>query len=178
MPEGAMIDRIRKSGQVLCLAGAVFGALIANAQGAPATSTGAAAFVNGAVISNYDLDQRTALFLATSGARPTEESLPQIRAQVLRSLEDEMIQMQEASKHHIGVSKSEVDKAILSIATDNRITVPQLMNTIAQAGVTPQTFGQQVSAQLIWQKVVTGRYGTDVLISDQDIDEAMERAKQ
>ena len=44
-----------------------------------------AATVNGAVISNYDIDQRTALFIATSGARPSTDDLPQIRAQVLRA---------------------------------------------------------------------------------------------
>ena len=76
------------------------------------SSTGAAAFVNGAVISNYDLDQRTALFAATSGVRPTDENLAQVRAQVLRSLEDEMIQLQEANKHRISVTKTEVDRAI------------------------------------------------------------------
>ncbi|MGH6816308.1 MAG: SurA N-terminal domain-containing protein, partial [Hyphomicrobiaceae bacterium] len=142
------------------------------------SSTGAAAFVNGAVISNYDLDQRIALFIATSGARPTPENLPHIRAQVMRSLEDELIQMQEAAKHRISASKGEVDKAVQEVAADNRLTVAQLVNTLGQAGVSTQTFGQQIAAQLIWSKVVTARYGTDILISDEDVDEAMERLKQ
>jgi peptidyl-prolyl cis-trans isomerase SurA len=142
------------------------------------SSTGAAAFVNGAVISNYDLDQRIALFIATSGARPTGENLPHIRAQVLRSLEDELIQMQEAAKHRISASKGEVDKAVQEVAADNGLTVAQLVNTLGKAGVSTQTFGQQIAAQLIWQKVVTARYGTDILISDEDVDEAMERLKE
>jgi peptidyl-prolyl cis-trans isomerase SurA len=161
--------------RVLCWAGALLAPIAAIAQ---QSSTGAAVFVNGAVISNYDLDQRMALFIATSGARPTAESLPYIRAQVQRTLEDEMIQMQEASKHRISASKGEVDKAVQQVATDNGLTVPQLVNTLGQAGVSTQTFGQQLAAQLIWQKVVTARYGTDILIGDQDIDEAMERLKQ
>src|SRR5688572_30240746 len=177
--EAVMTYRVQQLVRIICLAGAVFAPVIAlAAQSAMPSSTGAAAFVNGAVISNYDLDQRTALFLATSGARLTPESLPHIRAQVLRALEDELIQLQEASKHRISVGKSEVEKAIQEIATDNRITVPQLLNTIGQAGVSQQTFGQQISAQLIWQKVVTARYGTDILIGDQDLDEAMDRLKQ
>ena len=32
--------------------------------------------------------------------------------------------------------------------------------------------------QLIWQKLVAARYGTDILISDQQVDEAMNRLKQ
>ena len=145
---------------------------------APQSSTGIAAFVNGLVISNYDLDQRTALFIATSGVRPTKDNLPQIRTQVLRSLEDEMIELQEANKHRISVSKAEVDKAVQNIATDNKLTVAQILDTIGQAGVSATTFVQQVSTQIIWQKLVTSRYGTDILISDQQVDEAMNRLKQ
>ena len=46
---------------------------------APKISTGVAAIVNDFVISEYDLDQRTSLFLATSGVKPTKNTLPQIR---------------------------------------------------------------------------------------------------
>ncbi len=174
--------------RTLILAGAVFASMTAVAQNAgpagqpniiaPRSSTGIAALVNGVIISNYDVDQRTALFLATSGVRPTAEDLPKIRAQVLRSLEDELIQMQEANRHRIGVTKGEVDKALQSIAADNKTTVAQIVNTIGQAGVSATTFAQQVGAQLIWQRLVTARYGTDILIGDQDVDEAMDRLKQ
>ena len=112
--------------RTLILAGAVFASMTAVAQNAgpagqpniiaPRSSTGIAAIVNGDIISNYDVDQRTALFLATSGVRPTAEDLPKIRAQVLRSLEDELLQLQEANRHKIGVTKGEVDKALQSIA--------------------------------------------------------------
>jgi peptidyl-prolyl cis-trans isomerase SurA len=167
--------RVKSLLRALIFAGAVLAPAVASGQ---SSSTGAAAFVNGAVISNYDLDQRTALFAATSGARPTEASLAQLRAQVLRSLEDEMIQLQEASKHRISVTKTEVDRAINEVSKDNNITPAQLADTLTKAGVSTQTFAQQISAQIIWQKVVTARYGTDVLISDQDVDEAMNRLKQ
>src|SRR5689334_16781015 len=45
---------------------------------APKISSGVAAVVNDFVISDYDLDQRTALFVATSGVRPSKETLAQI----------------------------------------------------------------------------------------------------
>ena len=89
-----------------------------------------------------------------------------------------MIQLQEANKHRISVTKTEVDRAIADVAKDNNITIPQLIDTLNRAGVSTQTFAQQISTQLIWQKVVTARYGTDVLIGDQEVDEAMNRLKQ
>jgi peptidyl-prolyl cis-trans isomerase SurA len=144
----------------------------------PANSTGVAAIVNDFVISNYDLDQRVALFVTTSGVRPTRDNLPQIRAQVLRSLEDEVLELQEAKKHKLNVTKAEVDKALQNIAEDNKLTVDQIMKTIGQAGVTPTTFRQQVTAQLTWQKLVAARYGADVTVSDSQVDEAMNRLKE
>jgi peptidyl-prolyl cis-trans isomerase SurA len=144
---------------------------------APKTS-GIAAIVNDTVISDYDLDQRTALFVATSGVRPTKETLGQIRTQVLRSLEDEVLELQEANKHKISVAKADVDRALKNIADDNHLTTEQIVATITQAGVSPDIFRQQLAAQLVWQKLVSARYGTDVLISDQQIDEAMDRLKK
>jgi peptidyl-prolyl cis-trans isomerase SurA len=143
----------------------------------PVISTGVAAIVNDYVISDYDLNQRVQLFIATSGIRPTPETLTQIRAQVLRSVEDEVLQLQEAARHKIAVSKAEVDRALQNIANENKIAIEQILMTVTSAGVTVETFRQQVAAQLTWQKVVGARYGTDVIINDQQVDEAMERLK-
>lgn len=145
---------------------------------APKISTGVAVIVNDFVISEYDLNQRTALFLATSGVKPTKDTLPQIRAQVLRSLEDEVLELQEATKHKISANKADVDKALQNIADDNHLTVAQIVASITTNGVTVETFRQQVAAQLIWQKLVSARYGTDILINDQQVEEAMDRLKK
>ena len=166
------------------LSALAFAPITALAQGAGApvqpvqNSSGVTAIVNGFVISNYDLDQRIALFIATSGVRPTTDTLPQIRAQVLRSLEDEVIELQEAGKRRINVGNAEVEKAVQNIAADNKLSVPQILNTIGQAGVTAATFRQQISAQIAWQKLVAARYGPDIQVTDQQLDEAMNRLKQ
>ena len=107
----------------------------------PVVSTGVAAIVNDYVISDYDLNQRVALFIATSGVRPTPESLAQIRTQVLRSVEDEVLQLQEAARHKITVSKAEVDRALQNISNDNKIPMDQLLGTVTNAGVTVETTG-------------------------------------
>ena len=145
---------------------------------APRASTGVAAIVNEFVISNYDLDQRTALFVATSGVALTKANEAQIRAQVLRSLQDEVIELQEANKRKITASRAEVERAVQSIAQDNKLTVDVLLARLAQAGVTAATFTQQVTAQLIWQKLVGARFAGDLAVTDQQIDEAMARLKE
>ena len=182
-----MPRRIELFARMLVLAGGAALALapmaaVAQGAGAPIqplqNSSGVTAIVNGFVISNYDLDQRIALFIATSGVRPTTDNLPQIRAQVLRSLEDEAIELQEAGKRRITVTNAEVEKALQNIAADNKLSVPQILNTIGQAGVSATTFRQQISAQIAWQKLVASRYGPDIQVTDQQLDEAMNRLKQ
>lgn len=142
------------------------------------SSLGLAASVNQTIISNYDLDQRTALFVATSGIHLTKDELPQVRSQVLRSLEDETLEMQEAEKRKISASPAEVEKALQGIAADNKISSEQLLASIGQAGVTPATFVNQLRAQIVWQKLVAARYGADVRVSEQQIDDAMARLKE
>jgi len=153
-------------------------ALAQNVPAAPRASTGVAAIVNEFVVSNYDLDQRTALFAATSGVALTKENQAQIRAQVLRSLEDEVIELQEANKRKVSAARSEVERAIQSIAEDNRLTPDQLLGRLAQAGVTAATFQQQVTAQIVWQKLVAARFASDVAVTEQQLDEAMARLKE
>jgi peptidyl-prolyl cis-trans isomerase SurA len=181
--EYAVLHRIKRLLRTLGFLGLTLCPLGAAAQNPapvllPQNSTGVAATVNETVISNYDLDQRTALFIATSGVRPTAENLPQIRTQVLRTLEDETIEMQEAGKHKVTATRAEIEKALQNIAEDNKLTIDQLLSRISQTGVTATTFRQQISAQIIWQKLVSARYGPDVMISDQQLDEAMNRLKQ
>jgi peptidyl-prolyl cis-trans isomerase SurA len=93
-------------------------------------------------------------------------------------MEDEILELQEATKHKINVTKADVDKAIKNIADDNHLTIEQVTSTVTNAGVEVQVFRQQLAAQIIWQKVVAARYGTDILIKDQQIDEALERLRK
>ena len=93
---------------VLALAlGMVCAAGVASSNAAPVT-VGIVAVVNGDIISNYDLDQHIALFAVTSGEPVTQEKLPEIRLQVLTSLEDQKIELQEAGRHRITVTNEMV----------------------------------------------------------------------
>src|SRR6185369_13603062 len=61
----------------------------------------ATAIVNGAIITDTDVDQRLALVLASSGGRINEEERARLRVQVLSNLIDETLQIQEAAANKI-----------------------------------------------------------------------------
>jgi peptidyl-prolyl cis-trans isomerase SurA len=138
---------------------------------------GVAATVNDSVISDYDLRQRMALFIATSGVRPNGKALDAIRDQVLKELETEQMQLLEAKKDNISVSAAEVDKAIADIIKSNHLSMDQLKAVLAQGGVDIATLRAQISVQIAWSKLVQDQLGDRVHVSPEDVDAELAKIK-
>jgi peptidyl-prolyl cis-trans isomerase SurA len=136
---------------------------------------GVASIVNDTVITDYDLRQRMALYLATSNAHPTAEGLKAIREQVLHQLETERIQLLEAQKNKITVSAADVDKSIDNILKDNHLTLEQLTAVLARSHVKIATMRSQIASQIAWSKTVQQQYGDRVDISPDDVKAEMQR---
>jgi peptidyl-prolyl cis-trans isomerase SurA len=139
---------------------------------------GVAAIVNDSVISDYDLRQRMALFIATSGMRPSEDALKQIRGQVLAELETERMELLEAQKANVSVSAADVDKAIDDIVKGNHLSMDQLKSVLSQGGVDMATLRAQISVQIAWSKLVQDQLGDRVHITPEDVSAELERIKQ
>jgi peptidyl-prolyl cis-trans isomerase SurA len=150
---------------------------------APALSAGVAALVNDDVISTYDLRQRTLLLLATSGVPATQENIPQIQQEALRSLLDESLQMQELrkmekqQKFSIIADESEVDEALANLAKENNSNAAELKRQFAKVGLDVQTLRDQLRVQISWSRMISGRYGTRVHIGADQVAMALQRIK-
>ncbi|HEY3639448.1 MAG TPA: peptidylprolyl isomerase [Rhizomicrobium sp.] len=138
---------------------------------------GVAAIVNDSVISDYDLKQRIALFIATSGVRPTGDALNEIRDQVLKQLETEQMELLEAKKDNISVASAEVDKAIDDIVKSNHLSVDQLKTVLAQGGVDFSTLRTQISVQIAWSKLVQDQLGDRVHVTPANVDAELAKIK-
>jgi peptidyl-prolyl cis-trans isomerase SurA len=137
---------------------------------------GVAAIVNDFVISEYDVNQRLALVLVTSGIlQPTEEMVDQVRQQVLTALQDETLQLQEAREREVTVQAQEIEDTIRSVAQENGFQVADITASLAEAGVAMTTFRRQIAAQIAWNRLIEARYQGSVTISEEDIDAALER---
>jgi peptidyl-prolyl cis-trans isomerase SurA len=143
-------------------------------------SESVAAVVNDDIISSYDLMQRMRLLMVTSGMQPTQENLPQLEQEALRSLIDEHVQMQElrrvekAQKITIISTDQEVAEQIQDIAKGNNMTADQLTQQLAAQGVGIDTWKAQIRADSSWQAWISGRYGSRLRIGDDQI-KAFER---
>ena len=143
-----------------------------------ATGDAVAAIVNESPITEYDLRQRVALFIATSNIHPTDEVRKQIRDQVLKQLETERLELLEAQKNKVTVSSSEVDKAIEDIMKDNHLSQDQLKGVLAGAGVQMATFRSQIAASIAWSKLVQDQLGDRVHVSKEDVQAELGRIKE
>jgi peptidyl-prolyl cis-trans isomerase SurA len=143
-------------------------------------SESVAAVVNDDIISSYDLMQRMRLLMVTSGMQPTQENLPQLEQEALRSLIDEHVQMQELrrverdQKTTIISTDKEVEEQIQDIARGNNMTAEQLIQSLSAQGVGIDTWKAQIRADSSWQAWISGRYGSRLRIGDEQI-KAFER---
>ena len=143
-------------------------------------SESVAAVVNDDIVSSYDLMQRMRLLMVTSGLQPTQENLPQLEQEALRSLIDERVQMQElkrvekAQKITIISTDKEVDEQIEDIAKGNNMSAAQLTQQLSAQGVGIDTWKAQIRADTSWQAWISGRYGSRLRIGDDQI-KAFER---
>lgn len=146
--------------------------------GATATAQnaeGVAAIVNDAVISTFDVRQRANLLLVSAGIESTPEMQQRARAQALRDLIDEQLQIQEAAKFEISISREQVDRRLADIARQNQTDLAGLEAQLTRDQVSPQTLRTQIVADLAWNRLMSGMYGSRIRVSEVEIRETQER---
>ena len=137
-----------------------------------------AAIVNDDVVSADDLANRVNLVVRSSHMQDTEENRQRITPQVLRSLIDERLEMQEAKRLKVTVSKQEVAEAFGRIEQQNNMPKGSLDEYLAKAGVSRASLVDQITANYAWAKLVRNRLSQDVTISDEQVTEALNRVKE
>jgi peptidyl-prolyl cis-trans isomerase SurA len=150
----------------------------ASAENSKRDIVGVVAIVNDDIISDYDLRQRIGLVAATSGVRPqNEEQKKALRAQILRQLETEKMQVQEANRKNIQIGSDDVDKAIDNILKENGLDLGKLKEVLGRNGVNVSTLRSQIAVQLAWQKAVEDEFASEVQVKPADVDTEFARVQ-
>jgi peptidyl-prolyl cis-trans isomerase SurA len=135
---------------------------------APLLAQSVACMVNGDVITNYDIEQRTKLnFLTTHKAMPRQE--------VVDQLVDEKVKIKEAKRYGVDPTASDIDQSYAQMSVRMRITSDQLTKSLENQGIRPDTLKARLKAEMVWTSLVRGRYKESLQISEADINE---RAKE
>lgn len=136
---------------------------------------GVAAIVNDRVISTFDVRQRAGLLIISSGVQATPELQQRARAQALRDLIDERLQIDEAAEYNVHVSQEEVTRRLADIARSNNTSLEGLTQSFAQAGISINTLRAQIEADVAWRRLMAGMYGSRLRISEVEVRETQER---
>lgn len=137
----------------------------------------AAAVVNDDVISVLDLSLRTRLTIASIGAQDSPEIRQRLTPQVLRTLIDERLQLQEAKRLSLEPTEQEVDEAFAAIAQGNNMTPEQFTQVLSQNNVLPAAVKDQARAELAWRGVIERRVRRQITISNEQVGAEIERLK-
>lgn len=132
-----------------------------------------AAVVNDEIISVYDLETRTALLLVSTNQQNTQESRRRIAPQVLRSLIDEKLKLQEAKRLGIKIDNREVNASYALIEKQNKMPKGGLDKVLARNGIPKTAMTDQIRADIAWVRTVVQRASLQPPISEEQVDEKL-----
>jgi len=143
-----------------------------------APEMGIAAVVNDEVISVFDLVSRLRMMLLSSNIPDTPEARQKAEAQILRALVDEKLQLQEAKKQNVVATDDEINTALAKIEQQNSMQPGQLNQLLKSHGIDRSTLISQVTASIVWAKLVRRKAAETVEISDDEVDADLKRLKE
>lgn len=135
----------------------------------------ATAIVNDSVITGTDVDHRVNLILAANTLKLNEQELATLRLQVLGSLIDETLQMQEAKTADIKIAADEVDQRLTLIAKNFKQTLPEFRAFLRNSGSSERTLRRQVEAELAWNRYLRRKVTAFVNVGDAEVKAILER---
>lgn len=174
-----LIDRLQLPRALL--APALLLAVLAPFSGAAATETleRIVAVVNNDVILASELDEEVGLArqqIRQQGQQPPPDST--LREELLDQLINERLQMQRARQFGINVGDAAIERALQQIADDNNTDLTGLREEFQRQGVDFATVRDDVRRQLIVQQLQQRAIYADVNVSEQEIEDFLERNQE
>jgi len=136
-----------------------------------------AATVNEDAISQSDVNDRMALFFASTGTRPSKETIEKARPQVLDILIEEQLKIQEAERLNISVSDEEVEEGFSKLSAQNNLSSEEFTKALASQAIPKTTMQRQIKAQIAWSKVVKSSLRPQINVTETDINTEMTQLK-
>ncbi|MFS4579964.1 peptidylprolyl isomerase [Phaeobacter sp. C3_T13_0] len=164
-PQGAapFVKQLTQTAIALALATSVmFGPAPATAQGlfAPAIT------VNDAVVTNYELEQRTRfLTLLREPGDPLEKAR---EALILDRLKLDVL-----AQAGISPTEEEITEGMAELAGRANLSLQEFLNVLGQNGVAPETLRDFTRVGIAWREYIAARYLAQARPSEEEIDRAM-----
>ncbi len=136
-----------------------------------------AAIVNDEVISLRDLRQRIRMVVFSSGIEDTADARRRVARQVLRTLIDERLQLQEAKKWNVTASEDDIGRSVADIEKRNGMEPGSLPSIFRRNGVSFESLRAQMRSRVAWSRLVNRRLAPRIDIGAEEVDEVLARLK-
>ena len=128
------------------------------------------ALVNGQPITALDVEYRSKFMqLSTKKVPPRKE--------VIDSLIDEILEVNEAKRFTLEVPDADVDNAFNRIATNMGLDDQKFAQVLASSGTNADTLKRRLRAQIAWTSLVRGRFKASLEIRDSDVEAQLQLHK-
>lgn len=139
---------------------------------------GIAAIVNDKPISYSDVRQRARLLMLTLGRQtPSQEQLQQITGQALEQLIDERLQLDRVAEYKVEVDPGEINAEMDGMASEGGIGADGLRQQLLAAGVNPVSLEEQIRADIAWNRLMSGLFGSRIRVSESQVEDQLDRLR-
>ena len=136
-----------------------------------------AATVNNNIITTSELQQRVTDIKKQLQQRkiklPSDDVLSK---QVLQMMINQELQNQTAARLDITASTADVNRAIASIAAQQKMTTTELYQSAAKQGLSKNAFLKEIKQQIITEKLLHQVIAPQIKVTNQEVDAAMKMA--
>jgi peptidyl-prolyl cis-trans isomerase SurA len=153
------------------------GALGAQAQRPAPPAISIAAVVNDEVVTLREVQNRMGLFMATARIENTPDVQRRLIPQVVDSLIDERLKMQEARRLKVTVTTEEVRSAVNTIEDRNGMQPGTLRAMMDERGIDMDTLYGQIESDSVWVKVAQAHLAREVVVTAAEVKSVIDRAK-
>jgi peptidyl-prolyl cis-trans isomerase SurA len=133
----------------------------------------ATAIVNDEIITRSDIDHRIALFVASQRIQLPAEEMERARAQILRNLIDETLQIQAAREKKIEIEQKEIDDFYKRFAGQFGHTPKSFADYLKSIGSSERTVKRQILGELSWRQLQ--RRLPQVSVADDEVKQILDR---
>jgi peptidyl-prolyl cis-trans isomerase SurA len=155
-------------GSIVIATACIFAALAAPSR---ALAQHVVLIVNGEVITDYDIEQRSKFNTLSTHKTPA-------RQDVIEELIDEKLKVQIARRYKLDITDSDVDSSYADMAKRMHLTADQLTQTLAQNGIDSKTLKARVRADLNWQYIIRGKFQSSLQVSEKSVLDEIETQKK
>ncbi|WNO52503.1 peptidylprolyl isomerase [Stakelama saccharophila] len=134
------------------------------------------AIVNNAVITGTDIDRRVAMVTALNGLDlKNDKQRQQLRLQVLRSLIDETLEIQEARANEIEVTPEEISQAYVRLSQRFNRSPEEMTAYLDKVGSSEQSLKRQIQGEVAWNRLLERRVEPFVNVGDEEVQAILDR---